>query len=119
MQIGAKQELYQARAKQRGRSDLMGTSGINPFTAAAWGNPCEGKLCSAILPSSAEPRKNGEPNARTLSSRVYLGALQGDKHRPFLFLCTEYESIKAAKFQAFNITRGPAAFPPLCQDGGD
>lgn len=63
--------------------------------------------------------KNGEPNARTLSSRVYLGALRGDKHRPFLFLFTEYESIKAVKFQAFTITHGPAAFPLLCQDSGD
>lgn len=57
--------------------------------------------------------------ARTLSSRACFGALQGDKHRPFLFLSTEYESIKAAEFQAFIITHGPAAFPLLCQDCGD
>lgn len=97
----------------------METSVINPFTAAALGNPCGWKLCYVILPSSAEPQKNGKPNACTLFSRVYLEALQGDKCRPFLFLFTEYESIKAAKFQAFTITHGPAAFPLLCQDSGD
>ena len=75
--------------------------------------------CAVILPSSAELQKNSEPNARTLSSMAYFEALHGDKHRPFLFLSTEYESIKAAKFQAFTITHGPAAFPLLCQDCGD
>lgn len=72
-----------------------------------------------VLPSSAELQKNDEPKAHSQPSRVYLGLLQGDKHRPFIFLFTEYESIKAAEFQAFTITRGPAAFPPLCQDSGD
>lgn len=97
----------------------METSVINPSTAAAQGDPCGWKSHYVLLPSSAEPRKNDEPNACTLSSRVYLGALQGHKRRLFLFLFTEYESIKAAKFHAFTITHGPAAFPLLCQDSGD
>lgn len=70
-------------------------------------------------PALLSCKKNSEPNARTLSSRAYFEALHRDKHRPFLFLSTEYESIRAAKFQAFTITHGPAAFPLLCQDCGD
>lgn len=77
--------FHQAAAKQSGRSGLMETSGINPFPAAAQGNPPGWKLGCVTLCSSAEPRGRGEPNAPTLSSRVYLGALRGDKHRPFLF----------------------------------
>lgn len=40
MQISTKPGYYQAMAKLRGRSDLMETSVINPFTETASGNPC-------------------------------------------------------------------------------